>query len=107
VLQTGSLLDIFPQHQLVRLRQSAQRLQLSIVETRRGRWQGSSRDIASLGSIRPTLSIADRIEFWARLHQRLERLSNRINAEALEQILGGVHDRIPTLTAAAAGCHRG
>jgi hypothetical protein len=84
----------------VRFRQSVERLQLSIVETRRVAGKVRHEHIASLGSISATLSIADRIEFWARLHERLGRLSNRIDAEALGRLLGSVHERIPMPTIA-------
>jgi hypothetical protein len=44
-------------------------------------------------------SIADRIEFWNRLHQGLGRLSNRVDAEAQAKILGAIHARVPMVTA--------
>lgn len=43
--------------------------------------------------------MAERITFWQRLHERLAKLSNRIDATAQGKILGEVHARIPMVTA--------
>jgi len=42
--------------------------------------------------------VSDRIAFWQRLHQRLGKLSNRIDATAQAAILGAVHARVPIVT---------
>jgi hypothetical protein len=44
--------------------------------------------------------VADRIAFWTRLHERLARLANRLDAEAQAKVLGAVHERIPMVTLA-------
>ena len=44
------------------------------------------------------MTTADRVAFWARLHQRLAKLANRIGAEEQGKILGSVHARIPMVT---------
>ena len=44
--------------------------------------------------------MADRIAFWTRLHERLARLANRLDAEAQAKVLGAVHERIPMVTLA-------
>jgi hypothetical protein len=40
-------------------------------------------------------SVKDRIAFWKRLHDRLAKLSNRLNATAQAKLVGDVHARIP------------
>ena len=77
-----------------RFRQSGRRLQVSLVETRRLDAKVRHEHVASLGSIAVPPSVADRVAFWNRLHQRLARLSNRIDAETQGKILGAVHGRI-------------
>jgi hypothetical protein len=82
----------------VRVRQSAGRLQLSIVETRRADGRVRHEHLASLGSIPLPLTPAGRIAFWAKLHERLARLSNRLDAAAQGKILAAVHARVPMPT---------
>jgi hypothetical protein len=79
----------------VRFRETPHRLQLSLVETRRIDGKVRHEHVASLGSIAVPASTADRIVFWQRLHARLARLSNRVDAEAQAKILGSVYARIP------------
>jgi hypothetical protein len=57
--------------------------------------RGYSLLVSSIG-ISP--SPADRIAFWAKLHQRLAALANRIDAKAHCAILAAVHARIPMPT---------
>jgi hypothetical protein len=80
----------------VRFRQSGDRLQVSLVETRRVDGRVRHQHVASLGSLPSRPSVADRIEFWAKLHDRLAKLSNRIGDPG--KILGQVHARIPIAT---------
>jgi hypothetical protein len=54
--------------------------------------------LASLGAIVVPPSVADRATFWQKLHERLAKLSNRIDAETQAKILGAVHDRVPMVT---------
>jgi hypothetical protein len=41
---------------------------------------------------------ADRVAFWVRLHERLAKLSNRIDPEAQGKILDDAHARVPMVT---------
>jgi hypothetical protein len=82
----------------VRFRQSRNQLQLSLLETRRVAGKVVQGHVASLGSIIVPPAIADRVAFWQKLHERLARLSDRIDAEAQGKILGAVHARAPMVT---------
>jgi hypothetical protein len=82
----------------VRFRQPAQRLQASLVETRRSNGKVRYEHIAGLGSIVTPSSVADRIAFWNRLHERLVKLSNRVDVDTEGKVLGAVHARIPMPT---------
>jgi hypothetical protein len=84
----------------VRFRDTARRLQASLVETRRANGRVRHSHIASLGSIPFAPSPAERIAFWTQLHARLARLANRIDSAALGAILAAIHARIPTPTQA-------
>jgi hypothetical protein len=81
-----------------RFRQRFHRLQVSLVETRRVDGKVRHEHVASLGSVEVPQSAEARIAFWQRLHERLDRLSNRIDAATHAKILGGVHARIPMVT---------
>jgi len=83
----------------VRFRQAGHRLQASLIETRRVDGKVRHEHIASLGSIMLPPSVADRIAFWQRLHERLGKLSNRVDAETHGRVLGAVHARVPMVTA--------
>jgi hypothetical protein len=82
----------------VRFRQTPSRLQVSLVEGRRVGGKVRHEHIASLGSILVPATIADRVAFWRRLHERLAKLSNRISADEQGKILGAIHVRIPMVT---------
>ncbi|WP_428665072.1 hypothetical protein [Reyranella sp.] len=82
----------------VRFRATASRLQLSLIETRRADGKVKHEHVASLGSIVLDPDVAARIAFWAGLHQRLAKLSNRIDAATFGSILGSVHARVPMVT---------
>ena len=82
----------------VRFPSARRRLQASLIETRRIECKVRHEHIASLGSINAGPSVADRVAFWAQLHPRLERLVNRLDAEASAKVLGQVHARIPMVT---------
>jgi hypothetical protein len=83
----------------VRFRETAYRLQLSLIETRRVDGKVRHEHVASLGSIETPPMVANRIAFWARLHERLARLSNRLDGETQGKVLGAVHARVPMPTA--------
>jgi hypothetical protein len=78
-----------------RLRQTPNRLQVSLVEGRRVDGKVRHRHVAMLGSIPGPWEIADRITFWLELHQRLGRLSNQISAADLHKVMVAIHERIP------------
>ena len=82
----------------VRFRETAYRLQLSLVETCRVNGKVKAEHVASLGSIATPQTVAGRVAFWARLHERLARLSNRLDGAAQGKVLGAVHARIPMVT---------
>jgi hypothetical protein len=83
----------------VRFRQNCHRLQCSVVETRRVAGKVRHEHVGALGAIEVPPSVADRVAFWAGLHPRLFKLSNRVNGETQAKILGAVHARIPMPTA--------
>jgi hypothetical protein len=82
----------------VRFRQSRNRLQASLVETRRVAGKVRHEHIASLGAVDVPPSIRERLTFWARLPERLDRLANRIDGDAAGKIYAAVHARIPMVT---------
>jgi hypothetical protein len=70
-----------------------------LAETRRIEGRVRQEHIAQLGSVEaPSSSVRSRIAFWYGLHERLARLSNRINPTLRAKILGGVNARIPMVT---------
>jgi hypothetical protein len=83
----------------VRFRKSSRRLDVSLVETRRVGGKVRQARVASLGSIALPLTVASRMDFWARIRQRIARLSNRIGGEDCNKILGVLFERIPMPTA--------
>ena len=82
----------------VRFRQSSRRLQVSLVETRRVDGKVRHEHVGSLGATATPPKIADRIDFWIGLHQRLGRLANRLDDAMRAKILGTVHARVPMPT---------
>ena len=83
----------------VRFRKSSRRLDVSLVETQRVSGKARQAHIAGLGSIPLPLTVADRMDFWARIHSRIARLSNRLGGNDLNKILGALFERIPMPTA--------
>jgi hypothetical protein len=82
----------------VRFRQSKSHLQVSLVETRRIAGKVQHEHVASFGSVEWPPSVEERIAFWQRLHERLAKLSNRVDVMAQAKILGDIHARIPMVT---------
>jgi hypothetical protein len=78
----------------VRFRQTPSRLQVSLIEGRRVGGKVRHEHIASLGSILVPATVADRIAFWNRAIERMDRLANRIGDEK-EKIVSAIHARIP------------
>jgi hypothetical protein len=81
----------------VRFRQTKYRLQASLVETRRADGKVKHEHVASLGSIETPQSIADRIAFWRKVHDRLAKQGNRIGP-SMGAIIGALHERVPMPT---------
>jgi hypothetical protein len=81
-----------------RFRRSPYLLQVSIVETRRVGGKVRHEHIASLGSIETPLTVANRVAFWQRVHERLAKLSNRIDPATQGKIRGDIHTQIPMIT---------
>lgn len=79
----------------VRFHKASGRLQCALVETRRVNGSVRQEHIAALGSIVEPPSVADRVTFWRKLHERLSKLSNRVGAEDHAKILGAIHARVP------------
>jgi hypothetical protein len=79
----------------VRFRQSARRLALSLVETRREGGKVRHEHVASLGSLPNPPSANDRAVFWAKLQPRLMRLGNRLDRDTQAAILAQIHERLP------------
>jgi len=82
----------------IRFRQVGRRLKVSIIKTRRVDGKVRHEHIASLGSIAARPDVPDRVAFWQKLHERLGRLSNRVDAETEGKLLGQVHARVPMPT---------
>jgi hypothetical protein len=82
----------------VRFRQTKTRLQISLIETRRTGGKVRHEHIAGLGSVSLSPTIRDRIEFWNQLHQRLARLSNRVDTKTHYEVLEEVNKRVPMVT---------
>jgi hypothetical protein len=83
----------------VRFRQSRRRLQCSLIETRRVDGKVRHEHVAGLGAVPIEPSIVDRVAFWAALHQRLGKLSNRFSHETHGKLIGQVHARLLMPTA--------
>ena len=82
----------------VRFRQTAHRLQVGLTATRREGGRVRHEHVAGLGLVPLSPSAADRLAFWTKLHQRLDALSNRIDASQRGPILTAIHARIPMPT---------
>jgi len=83
---------------LVHFRETPYGLAMSLVETHRENRRVHHEHIASLGSIETPPSVVARIEFWRGLHERLDQLSNRLDAETRGKVMAAVHARAPMVT---------
>ncbi len=99
---TARLLSDIPaiscHYMFTRFRKTKTRLQVSLVATRRAASKVTHEHVASLGSIADPADAYDRLEFWQRLHERLARLGNRIDAATVANVMTAVHERIPMVT---------
>jgi hypothetical protein len=71
----------------VRFRERQERLQVSVVQARRVDGKVRHEHVASFGSVPVPASIEDRLAFWKHLHERLSKLSNRIEPGAQGKLL--------------------
>jgi hypothetical protein len=79
----------------VRFRETRNRLQVSVVETRRVAGKVHHAHLAGLGSIALPLTVEDRLAFWRAVEDRLARLGNRISADDTAKVRGNLFARIP------------
>jgi hypothetical protein len=79
----------------VRFRPTRDRLQVSLVETRRVAGKIVHEHIAGLGAVAVPPTVADRLTFWRKVEDRLAKLGNRVTAVDLTRIRGALFERIP------------
>jgi hypothetical protein len=82
----------------VRFQATARRLSTRLLVAQRRDGRVRHEYIGSLGSISLSPSPAERIAFWTRLHQRLDALSNRVDATERGAVMAAIHSRIPMPT---------
>jgi hypothetical protein len=83
----------------VRFRRQANRLQASLIETRRAGGKIVAEHIGALGSVDTAVSIRGRFAFWAKLPGRFARLGNRVGLDEHPKLYAALHARIPMVTA--------
>jgi hypothetical protein len=71
---------------------------VSLIKTRRVGGRVRNDHVASLGAIALPPDPLDRMAFWRRLHDRLAKLGNRIDAETRAKLLAAIHARVPMVT---------
>jgi hypothetical protein len=82
----------------VRFRLQGNRLQASLVQSRRAAGKVHAEHIGALGSVDAGVSVRSRLAFWAKLPQRLAALGNRLGADEHPKIYAALHGRIPMVT---------
>ena len=82
----------------VRSRQQGHRLQASLMQSRRAAGKVRTEHVGALGSVDAAGSVRERVAFWAKVHDRLAALGNRVSADEHPKILGALHSRIPMPT---------
>jgi hypothetical protein len=82
----------------VRFRLQGYRLQASLMQSRRAAGKVRNEHIGALGSVDADVSVRERVTFWAKVHDRLAALGNRLAADEHPKILGALHSRIPMPT---------
>jgi hypothetical protein len=81
----------------VRFRTKGQRLQASLVETRRAAGKVVTKHLGGLGSVDADLSVRERRDFWDKLPERLDRIGDWIGPDECEQICAMLGTRIPMI----------
>jgi hypothetical protein len=89
---------IVPLQCWVHFRETPYGLAMSLVENCRENGKVRHEHVVSLGSIEMPPSVAARIEFWRRLHERLDELSNRLDAEMRGKVVDAMHVRVAMVT---------
>jgi hypothetical protein len=84
-----------PLHMFVRFRTTKRRLQASLVETTRINGCVRHEHIASFGSVGIPATAEQRMTFWLRLLERMDRLSNRVDDVMRNKIFDDINARIP------------
>jgi predicted component of type VI protein secretion system len=82
-------------YMFVRFRETGDRLQVSLVETRRIGGKVRHEHLVGLGSIELPMMVEARLAFWRTLEDRLARLGNRISADDSAKVRGALFARIP------------
>lgn len=82
----------------IRFRQNRTRLQVSLLQATRSGGKVRNEHIASFGSIEVPQTVEARLVFWQRLHDRLAKLGNRLDAAAQAKLFGEIHVKIPIAT---------
>lgn len=82
----------------VRFRRQANRLQASLIQTRRASGKVVAEHIGTLGSVDGGMSARERIAFWAKLPGRLAALGNRVGPDEHAKLSAAIHARIPMVT---------
>ena len=83
----------------IRFRQTQTRLQVSLIRTHRVDGTVRHEHVAMLGTVDAPPSAAERLVFWQRLHERMAKLGNRIDAATQAKLYGDIHARIPMVIA--------
>jgi hypothetical protein len=83
----------------VRFRQTKTRLQVSLIRSHRVDGKVRHEHVAMLGTVDAPPSVAERLVFWQRLHERMAKLGNRIDAATQAKLYGDIHARIPMVIA--------
>ena len=71
---------------------------MSLVETRRVDGKVRHEHVASVGSVELPPTVEAGVAFWQRLHERLAKLSNRVDAATQAKILGDIGGRVAAVT---------
>ena len=82
----------------VRFRLQGNRLQASLVQSRRAAGKVHAEHIGALGSVDPDVSVRSRLAFWMKLPHRLAALGNRVGSDEHPKIYAELHARIPMVT---------
>jgi hypothetical protein len=82
----------------VHFRLQGNRLQASLVQSRRAAAKVHTEHIGALGSVDAGVSVRSRLAFWAKLPQRFAALGNRLASDEHPKIYAALHGRIPMVT---------